>query len=413
MATATKLTSLSLALLAMLSLTGAAGCASDAGEGDEDDLTEEQLAEALSADDDADADADEYGDDTSDTATSEDELSNVNKQAFGLGVDAPAVIASPLYAGLRANWKDGTTALRTARTVFYVSNGDGKLDTTGLRTWVDAVKAGGLEPVVGVSVMRHGTTPVGHKTFRARFWKLLRQFPDVKSWGVVNEPDLELHGVDDKPAAAAKYFVDGSQVYRKCRIKRKCTATIRLIAGEFSYQGEVNSVPFWRAYGQEMLNQVKTKKLRTLPATWAFHPYADTTGATNAGTKQFTAFLDDLEKSAKQPKGTFRVWLTETGTILERGQAGAETCDLKGVNPNGKPDLQYRGGKETYALIKMARVDRVYWWQGIQGSPEWGGRWDSALADYAQTPRPAYCGLTKQPLAACTGATSGRHCAPR
>jgi hypothetical protein len=412
MATAKQLGSVVLSLtLAMMSLGGAAGCSGDTGDMDEDELSEEQLAEALSTDDDVDA---EEGDDSSgETGISEDELAGGGNKAFGLGVDAPAVIGSPLYAGLRANWKEGAWSMRTARTVFYVSNGDGKLDTTGLRTWVDAVKGAGLEPVVGVSVMRHGKTPVGHKTFRARFWKLLRQFPEVKAWGVVNEPDLELHDVDDKPAAAAKYFVDGSQTLRKCRVKKKCTASIRLIAGEFSYQGESNSGPFWKAYGEAMQQEVKTRKLRSLPRLWAFHPYADTTGATTSGTKLFSAFLDDLEKDAKLPKGTFRVWLTETGTILERGQAGAETCDLKGVNPNDKPDLQYRGGKETYALAKMARVDRVYWWQGIQGSPDWGGRWDSALADFAHTPRPAYCGLTKQPLAACGGEAHGRHCGAR
>ncbi len=406
-------------LFASSVLTG--GCAAAPGdEGDEDAMSEDQLAEALSADD----ASDDPEADTDDTGESEDALSMGDKKMFGLGVDAPAMITSPLYPKLHASWRQGAYSLQTARIVFYADS-HGVYDPAKLRTWVDAVKGAGLEPVVGVSVMRNKLnpatnqderiSPLPHKTFRARFWKLIRQFPEVKAWGVVNEPDLELHGVTDKEADGAVYYVDGAVTLRRCQIKKKCAKGVELIAGEFSYQGDANSLPFWKRYGDEILTHVKSKahpngKLRGLPRLWAFHPYADTTDGTAHGTRAFSSFLGDLEAKANVPSGTLRVWLTETGTLLEHGGGGKVTCGMSGLNPNGRADLQFRGAQAVFSMTSISRVDRIYWWQAIQAGPGWPGIWDSAMADSNQAPRASYCALTKQPASACTGGTMSRHC---
>src|SRR6185369_13171232 len=155
-------------LLASLAWLGCAG-EPDGTDGGDDDAEVADDAEALKAE------------------------SAIGGHAFGLGVDAPKAVTSPLWSTLVAKWRDGDASLRTARNVFYLA--DGMYDPAKLRAWVDGVKAGGLEPMVGVSVLRHNDKgdkiqPVSRATFRARFHDLLLAFPDVPYWGVVNEPDL-------------------------------------------------------------------------------------------------------------------------------------------------------------------------------------------------------------------------------
>ena len=290
--------------------------------------------------------------------------------------------------------------------------------------WVDAVKGAGLTPVVGVSVLRKqkdaatgsdvSIAPLPHRVFRARVWKLLREFPEVKAWGMDNEPDGELHGVSNKELDGVRYFVDGEQILRKCQRKGKCSKSVSVIAGEFSYQGDAKALPFWKGYGEAMRAEVKSKanphgRLRSLPRLWAFHPYLDTTDGTTHGTKEFTSFLADLEQAEKMPKGALRVWLTETGTLLEHGKV---KCGIDGTNPNNHPELQYKGARAVFALAANSRVDRIFWWQGIQAGPAWPGIWDTAFADSNGVPRASFCALTKQPQSACTGVPYSRHCAP-
>lgn len=371
------------------------------------------LAGCASADDGADPD-----DDTSEVADNAEALkaeSAVGGHAFGLGVDAPRAVTSPLFATLKARFVEGDSHLTSARQVFYL---DG-FDTAKLRAWVDGTKAGALEPVVALSVLRedaHGThlPEVSRATYRSRFATLLEQFPDVRYWGVVNEPDLEVTGsAEERAAKAVLYYADAYRVLRTCQNAHKCAASVMLVAGEFAFQGgnPDRSESFWKAYADDMTKQVKSKDhphgvLHRFPRLWSLHPYTDTSTGRPAGTSRFTAFLGAFEKDRSLPHGYFRAWLTESGGILHLG-AG---CSTSAGNINGRPARQFESAKIVFRLEDDSRVDRVYWWQfqQIVGHP-----WDSAMVDGEGVPRAAFCALTKQPLSACKGDPYATQCKPQ
>jgi hypothetical protein len=353
-------------------------------------------------------DAGDMSDD--DVDASEEALTSAGDNAFGLGTDAPTAVASPNFKTLQSKWRDKDWSLRTARTVFYVGLNGKPMDTAPLHAWVNAVAAAGLEPMVGVSVLTRfeepHLAPVKRPEFRARFQTLLHEFPEVRYWGVVNEPDLELTGSATQRAdEAVDYFTDGYKVLRKCKQQQICASKVSLVAGEFSYQGgnPAKSEAFWNRYGKAMLKAYKDKDVRVFPKVWAFHPYTDVSGANTKGTDRFDAFLADLEKDAKLGKNSLRAWLTETGTILHLG----DRCSTSAGDLNKHPNAQLEGARTTFKINNPGRVDRIYWWQYKQVA---GHPWDSAMVDANDVPRPAFCGLTKQAVGACKGENAATQC---
>jgi hypothetical protein len=351
--------------------------------------------------------ADDGDDEVDDNAEALAAEAAIGGHAFGLGVDAPKAVASPLFATLKSGWIEGDARLSTARIVYYL---DPTLDNESkLRVWVDGVKAGGLQPVVAVSVL-HG---VSRTDYRARFDRLLHDFPDVAYWGAVNEPDLEISGSSEERAdAAAVFYADAYRVLRRCQNAGRCKGSVLLVAGEFAYQGgnPASSVAFWKKYADALKKQVKSAEhpnapIHRFPRIWSFHPYTDTTSGKADGTHRFDAFLAGVEKDENLPNKHLRAWLTETGGILHHG----DTCTTSVGNINGKPQAQYDGAKATFGLQKDTRVDRVYWWhfQQIIGHP-----WDSAMVDGEGVPRGSFCALTRQPLAACKGDPWATQCKP-
>lgn len=367
------------------------------------------------------AGSDDSSDDDEEVADNEDALraeAAIGGHAFGLGVDAPTAVTSPLFAKLKAAWKEGDSKLSTARIVFYLD--DAHYDKNKLRAWVDGVKAGGLQPVVALSVLREDASgkhldPVGRATYRARFADLLTSFPDVAYWGAVNEPDLELTGDSGARAHdAAVYYADAYRTLRRCQNAGHCKGSVLLVAGEFSYQGgnPRKSEAFWRDYASAMSDLVQKKKVHRFPRIWSLHPYMDTIDGELGGTDRFDAFLEGVEEDEHLARGHLRAWMTETGGILHEGSK----CSTSGGDLNGHPKKQYDGAKSVFAMQKKGRVDRVFWWQfqQIPKSPVLpnGHPWDSAMADATGTPRAAFCALTKQPLAACKGDAYAFQCQP-
>jgi hypothetical protein len=330
---------------------------------------------------------------------------------FGLGVDVPRATSSPLYAQLKDKWKMGSYSLGAVRRVYYVQ-GDQTAEGKNTDAWLAG--AGGLQPTMGLSIKTNRIL-TSHPLFRARFWRLLQKYKQVPQWGVTNEPDLEIPRDEQWAKEAVEYFIDGAQTLRRCLRKAKCSRTVRVIAGEFSYQGDVKSKPYWEKYGAMMLRNVKTAtnpkgRLKALPKTWGFHPYYDTTQGVTTGTRSLSSFLGKLEKDPDShvKKGALRLWLTETGTLLEHGGATRLTCTTAIL---GKPDLQRKGGSAVYALAKLGRVDRVYWWQFQQADPGWPGRWDSAMIDNTGKPRASFCALAGD-AAGCDGYAYSKNCPP-
>lgn len=358
---------------------------------------------------------------------------------FGLGTDTPAAVANTaLFGELKDRWKSrqGHT-LQSARLVYDIDLVDRNPDNQSLKllaeangestsswakdaagslsrlaSWVDATAAGGLIPIVAIHVTRFETceensttankscpkhakvkhTSLGHENFRGRFKYLLENFPKVVAWGLVNEPDVSGFADDAGIQTAVDYYIDAAKEL-DLRKKEKKSSYVSLFAGEFAYVWSVDaSKSYWKKYGDDMIKATRAEHV-AFPTRWGMHPYKDTTGTQTrhgvkfdtAGTDAYDAVLGEIEKSAHLAKDTLRVWLTETGAMLEWGlNACADSRDN---------DAQYKGGRQIYALAAKSRVDRVYWWQFQQAVCAWGGAWDSGMVDWNGQPRPAFYAL--------------------
>jgi hypothetical protein len=359
---------------------------------------------------------------------------------FGLGVDAvsSAIASTALYAELKSDWKSSQGhSLQSARRVFGIDGTDGNPDNAnvkllvesnqesasawasaaknglaGLTTWVDGVKNAGLMPIVAIAVSRfdkcleknitenwkscpkgekQAWTSIDHDRFKDRFLWLLENYPDVRAWGFINEPDAAGFAAED----AVDYYVDGATVLEK-RQHDKESKGVSLFAGEFAFVDSVQeSTKYWNSFGAKLIESVKANKLG-FPRFWGMHPYKDTTGTKTKsgvrfdtdGTSAYLEFLARLEKQANLKEDTLRAWLTETGTMLEWNVG---VCADSRDN-----EAQFGGAHQIYTLAAMSRVDRVYWWQFEQVTCDWGGAWDSSMVDWNGLPRPAFYALTKK-----------------
>jgi hypothetical protein len=395
-------------LVCILAALILAGCGDQIAAGNLDTYTEESLGEALSTDD----------DDLSDLADDERVANAVHhEKMFGLGVDLAVALASPHYADLKANWHAGAFTLRTARDVRGMDR-DGHLHPENFDQYVQTVTSAGLAPVIAFDLARsggpcgygadgkpHACVVISHPTFRARFWYLLRHFPQVKGWAPTNEPDVNNYGTN-AAQNAAHYFIDAVRVLRRCQALHKCAGDVQLVAGEFAtfHHG------FIREYADTLLREVRSRqhpqgRLVTFPRIWSLHPYDDTTTGNTTVTDEYLRFLDGLEGEARLPSGALRVWLDESGTFIQGGVRG---CNYP---TNGDADAQYHGAQAVFAFARKSRVDRVYWWQFQQANCWWGGMWDTGMADLNDVPRPAFCALVGRPASACGGSyILGRDC---
>ncbi len=403
-------------------------------------------------------------------------IPHMRNKVFGLGGDAYNAVAPPagapyahnhdLFNGLEDYWKTKHFALKSARIVWsidqvacpwepnlpadyhcglpqastvsltqdeWIANSQpwvtGVVPDAGdtaespwtgsLAYWVKSVAAAGLTPAVSIQVNCKKTAGtdkcLSDAQFRDRFQYLLTQFPKVKFWGLVNEPDLNVTGERGRFDAdrAVHFYIDGATILRD--LQRNGTPTQKHDARDVSlFVAEFAGVDprDWPAYGEEMWRQVEAAPApRYFPAYWGLHPYVDTTSGNTDLTDQYVKFLDGLENERHLPHGSLRVWLTETGTMLEWG--GLDCHDTDSGYGADATKKQFDAADTVYALAAMQRVDRVYWWQfqaqqcdtGMQG-----GGWDSALVDANGNPRPAYCALTRQDASHCDGQTFSRDC---
>lgn len=352
----------------------------------------------------------------------EETQSTANKYSFGLGVDAHQAVVSQHWATLRDQWKDDSWngnpdawGLRTARTVYYVGDIE---DAPKFESWLNAVQAHGLEPVVTVSVRNdwdHIKAPVSRSDFRGKFEALLTKYKAVRYWGVINEPDLELDGTSNQRAVdAAEYFVHAARALRKCKLEGKCDPYVSLIAGEFANQGnwsQKKNENFWKHYRQQLTKAMrrKTWNLPAFPLIWGLHPYIDSIDPDGnlEATKRFLKFLKETETHPEVSKatgglkeGALRAWLTETGVLLYI----APNC----YDPNGDAAWQFDGASRLFEMNDYDRVDRIYWWHFQQGLDMNGHglSWDSAMVAHDNIPRPSFCALTKQNVS-CGGLDKG------
>jgi hypothetical protein len=332
-----------------------------------------------------------------------------NSKVFGLGVDAPTAVQSPWFAKLKAGWKakDGFS-LQSARTVLTITGDETAFaaNRANLENWAQTVEAFGLTPVIAIALSRNS---IDHATYRARFRSLLGALPNVEGWAMANEPELNGFSGPSGVASAVEFYEDGVDVL-EAEQRHGTHQGVQIWAGEFSYQGldggQVKfSEQYWEEYGTRMFEEVKARRLARMPRIWGFHPYWDTTRGDTQGTQRLGDFLSRLEVKAHERPDTFRVWLTETGTMLQWWQPGPHLCA-----DSGDEKAQFDGARAVYALAAHKRVDRIYWWQFQQGACDWGGYWDSGMVDWNGAPRPAFCALANLPESECTGDDVSRDC---
>jgi hypothetical protein len=370
---------------------------------------------------------------------------------FGLGYDAapstptrPASWTTPgpyatgnpaLLAELKSGWKSKEGhSLQSARIVFDIDvvddntdNGNLKLlaeangksakawasaATTGLAklaTWVAGVESAGLMPLVAINVTyfdacredtakanracpkneKSNWTSLGHDEFQERFQWLVENenFKGVRAWGLVNEPDVQNFDVKD----AVEYYIDAAKVLEKTKTKG-----VSLFVGEFAFNHSLDeSKKYCGHFGTQMVESVKAAGV-SFPRFWGVHPYKDTTGTKDGSSVHFDTdvtsayidFIDGLEDQANQPKDSLRVWLTESGAMLE--------WNIGQCADSRNNEAQFEGAKQIYTLAAKSRVDRAYWWQFEQATCDWGGAWDSSMVDWNGLPRPAFYALTQK-----------------
>jgi hypothetical protein len=368
---------------------------------------------------------------------------------FGLGYDAApssttapgpsATGNAPLFAELKSGWKSKEGhSLKSARMVFNIDVVDDNTDNGNLKllaeanamdakawataaknglaslaTWAAGVESAGLMPVVAISVSyfdacREDTatknrscpknekskwTSLDHDKFQERFKWLLQdeKLQGVRAWGLINEPDVQNFDVKD----AVEYYVDAATVL-SARQAKKDSLGVSLFVGEFAFNTVKDSKEYWGRFGAQMIESVKAAKVG-FPRYWGMHPYKDTTGTKDGssvrfdtdGTSAYVDFIEGLESQANQPKDSLRIWLTETGAMLE--------WNIGNCADSRNNQAQYDGAKQIYALAAKSRVDRVYWWQFVQATCDWGGAWDSSMVDWNGLPRPAFYALTQKP----------------
>jgi hypothetical protein len=373
---------------------------------------------------------------------------------FGLGVDAPLAMSSPTYGELKQRWTTGEFSVKSARIVFNIDAVDGNPDgacttkpvktcttdlvasnrldpeawavadasgLSSLGSWIGSVKGAGLVPLVAIDVHRFSdgkhASSLSTGEFRGRFGYLLSSFPEVAAWGLINEPnDNGFEAGTGGIAQAVEYYVAGAEVLHDLQAKGHSNG-VKLWAGEFAVGGKQS---YWSDYLGEMLKQVHEAPKKDhvgFPHVWGLHPYGDTTDGNTDETGAYTKFLGDFEKEHHWKDRTLRVWLTETGTMLEWGigKDGKADCADSGAKYKTNADAaraQFHGAQAVYEFTKYSRVDRVYWWQFEEGACDWGGAWDSGMVDWNGAPRPAYCALTRQgdDLTTCNGMSYSRDC---
>ncbi len=220
-----------------------------------------------------------------------------------------------------------------------------------------------------------GTT---QQTVLGRTYNLNR----VKYWGVANETDLAPSYTRSNPRLAARYFITAYEA-----AKKYCKGCV-LVAGEF---GRAPASAYTQhGYIHEYFDEIKSHGID--PAVVSMHAYYDVNYLSTVESRRFL----------KHAKGMFpntRVWLTEEGTMLHEPK-----FDNSGNRPR-----QIDAAWTFERLAHLRGVDRAYFYhvfapkQNYADPYQGPGRWDSALLDWNNKPRPAFCVFTNQPESVCDG----------
>jgi PKD domain/Concanavalin A-like lectin/glucanases superfamily/NHL repeat len=277
-----------------------------------------------------------------------------------------------------------------------------------LLAWLKAVgKHKYLKPYITLEALNHKT--VSYSEYKADVSELMKELingketegiPPVKLWGAWNEPDIENILADNAPKAAVMWKIAdaiGGELHCGCKIA----------AGEFyEFDGYINK------YINTILHDPSYGTAK--PSDWGLHDYYDLENL-QRHTEEHKGNVD-LEKFLKEIKGTPKIWISETGVVL---QNGGEATKLETGAKYAK--LQVAAANDVLNLAKgHSRVELVdyYLYEGPTSKYEKESNkphaFDSALVagtgiTETQKPREAYCVLVLNKKKGCPagGITKG------
>jgi hypothetical protein len=215
--------------------------------------------------------------------------------------------------------------------------------------WMGTVKAAHLRPLI--SFNRSWSSSSGRRKipslrqYKKSFKRFRQAYPYVRDFTAWNEPNAPEQPFYKKPAKAAKYFNALRSACKKCTI----------VAADIN--DSKNMVRWLRTYKRHV------RKVKV----WGLHNYKDTSSRHTRGTTRLFV---------RMVRG--KVWLTETGGLLNRG-------GLKG---------QAKAVKRVFALThQLKRIKRVYFyqWRAVRKS-----HWDSGFLAANGKRRPAYFALKRK-----------------
>jgi sugar lactone lactonase YvrE/plastocyanin len=269
-----------------------------------------------------------------------------------------------------------------------------------LLKWLQAVgEHKNLKPYITVEVGEH--TNITYTEYKADMHELIselmngkeevevsgkkfKDIPAVKLWGAWNEPDIKNILEHNAQKAALLWKIAdaiGGELHCGCKIA----------AGEFyEFDGHI------KEYINTILHDSSYGTAR--PSVWGFHDYYDLENL-QRHTEEHKGNVD-LEKFLEEIKGTPKIWISETGVVLQNG--GKET-KLKAGGEHAR--LQVAAANDVLKLANgHSRIELINYYLYEGPSKEYDEKhrkphaFDSALVAGAlipekQKPREAYCVL--------------------
>jgi hypothetical protein len=234
--------------------------------------------------------------------------------------------------------------------------------------WMDAADAADMEVVVAFNPpqkMRcpnigraRGCRPVTAAFYRRAFRAFRARYPQVRIFQPWNEVNNLTQPTARYPDAVVTYY----QI-----AKANCRGCIVLGA-------DIQDLPNMASYSAAVLRAFRDRHVAT-PRVWGLHNYTDT-----------NRFVKDTNSSMRRAARILpgKIWLTET--------AGLFRFQPQNARQSFRPDLS-RQKRAMAAIFKQAnhyrrKVDRIYLYQWFASSPT--NRWDSAILDAHDLPRPVY-----------------------
>jgi hypothetical protein len=267
----------------------------------------------------------------------------------GIGDENPTLFANAEFQAL-------DTKIARYFTPYDIMAGKDAADRYSLEVWLADAQAAGIQPLVAFYHNESSPKKMPSVATYTKDVKLfLAAFPQVKLLEPWNEANFGNSGGFHSPSAkqSAQYYLALKKACPSCTVvgldvldSTTPAATIRYI-NQFKHDVGKNHIP----------------------QIWGLHNYSDTNRFYDRGTK---AVLADVPG---------QVWLTETGGLAK-------------LSPSFHFNLK-RQAKATTYMFHLAdssgRITRLYIYQWYGVRHENRTAFDAGLANYAGTPRPAYC----------------------